>query len=205
MPTVKHRHLLIAAVLLVTGIIISPQAAVAAEHEVIIGFHEHPGPSQRELISTLGGQISHEYSLIPAVVATIPAAGLIALRDHPLVAYIEENSEVTSIDPPYQPMLYGASVLSAAATGDEYEHSWGVQHIGSRTAHSQGIMGKEIKIAVIDSGTKSDIQIGTAQADVAVDNQLVIIRAGRGSVDIQIQACAGRKCCIGDCQRADIT
>ena len=151
MPTVKYRHLLIAAVLLVTGII-SPQAAIASELEVIIGFHEYPGPSQQELIHTLGGQISREYRLIPAVVATVPAAGLATLRDHPLVAYIEENSEVTSIDPPYLPMLFGASVLPAAATGDEYEHSWGVQHIGSKAAHSQGITGKEIKIAVIDSG-----------------------------------------------------
>ncbi len=151
MPFIKHRNFLVATLLVVIGVI-SPYPGMAAEHEVIVGFHEHPGASQRGLIESLGGQIYREYNLIPAIVAKMPTANLAALRNHPLVAYVEQDTEVTSIDPPYLSMLSASTGLSAASTQDEYAHSWGVQHIGSEVAHSQGITGKGVKIAVIDSG-----------------------------------------------------
>jgi len=141
------------ALVLMSCIAGAPLTALAAPYDVMIGFRQPVGPTERELITSAGGEIYHEYRLIPAVAARIPLPTLTALRQNPLVTYVEENSEVTSIDPPYLPALSAASVVSSAATaGDEYDHSWGVQHIGSRIAHDQGITGKEIKIAVIDTG-----------------------------------------------------
>ncbi len=144
MPCLKYSYPLVIAFYLST--------ATAAEHEVIIGFNERTGPPERKLIHDLGGTIQHEYKLIPAIVATLPEPALPALNNHPLVAYIEGNSVVTTIEPPVESEASYTPELFAANTSSEYERSWGVQHIGSKTAHQQGITGKGVKIAVIDTG-----------------------------------------------------
>ncbi len=128
-------------------------ASIAAEQEVIIGFHDKITPSQRELIFNAGGEIRHEYGLIPALVAVVPESALPALNQHPSIAYLEENKMVTAVEPPTAPgVTYTPELFVANTPEDEYERSWGVQHIGSKAAHQQGITGKGIKIAVIDSG-----------------------------------------------------
>ncbi len=150
MPFIKQGRYLATALLLFSGAVFH-QNSLATEHGVIIGFHEQPGPGQRELILDLGGQISREYSLIPAIAAKIPTAALAALSSHPLVAYVEEDAEIGPIKP--SPSIQSApAAFTAASTEDEYGRSWGVQHIGSKMAHLQGITGKGVKIAVIDSG-----------------------------------------------------
>ncbi len=151
MPFIKHGHALVITLFLMTGFV-SAQENVAAEEKVIIGFQGHSGTLWRELIENMGGQIYREYSLIPAVAAKIPTTSLTALHSHPLVAYIEQDTEITSIDPPYLSILSTTTGFSATNTPDEYTYSWGVQHIGSKAAHSRGITGKGVKIAVIDSG-----------------------------------------------------
>ncbi len=151
MPDLKLRHSLISLMLLVTGIV-SPQTGMAADHGVIIGFHEQPGSTHRKLINDLGGQISREYTLIPAVVAKIPSTNLTILRNHPLVAYVEENTEIKTMVSPYLPPQSATSGFFSASTEDEYQRSWGIQRIGSKAAHAQGVTGKGIKVAIIDSG-----------------------------------------------------
>jgi len=155
-PFLKHGYAIVTTLFLITGLV-SAQENMAAEHKVIIGFHEHPDTSWRELIEELDGQIYHEYSLIPAVAAKIPAANLAALHHHPLITYVEQDTEIASIEPPYlSSILSTIAGFSAANTQDEYALSWGVEHIGSKAVHSRGITGKGVKIAVIDSGIDYD-------------------------------------------------
>ncbi len=148
MQPVTYRLL---SILLLFALSSTPQIAPALEHEVIVGFHEPVGPLQRELVIRLGGKIYHEYHLIHAISARIPGTSLPILRDHPSVAYVEADTEIRKIEekPPH-PALN--TTLFAASTADEYESAWGVQHIDSEFAHVQGVTGKGIKIAVIDSG-----------------------------------------------------
>ncbi len=152
MLVAKPGFSLVAGVLLLLGAIPALPGKAAEASKVIIGFHEFPGAAHQELIDSLAGQISHVYTLIPAIAATVPEDALGALQNHPLVAYIEEDAEVTSIDTSYLSMSSPPLDLSAASTEDEYERSWGVRRIGSRSPHAQGITGKEVKIAIIDSG-----------------------------------------------------
>ncbi len=84
--------------------------------------------------------------------ATLPKSSLPELNNHPLTSYIEENAIVTTIESPAESEASYTPELFTANTSNEYERSWGVQRIGSEAAHQQGITGKGIKIAVIDTG-----------------------------------------------------
>ncbi len=142
----KHNHLLITVFFLST-------TAIAAEQKMIIGFHEKIASPHRELINNHGGVIQREYDLIPAIVATLPESALSELGTHPLIAYIEENATITIIEPPAgSAIIYSPGVFTADTSQNEYDRSWGVKHIGAKAAHQQGITGKGVKIAVIDTG-----------------------------------------------------
>lgn len=135
-----------------------PMAKIhALESSVIIGFHQAPGPSEQALIETAGGTVDRVYRLIPAIVATLPEQALTELAVNPLVAYIEENTTVSTIEPSYtslsQSYFYAQSITTQMIASDvEYQATWSVERIGSKIAHDKGITGKEIKVAVIDTG-----------------------------------------------------
>ena len=94
-----------------------PMAKIhALESSVIIGFHQAPGPSEQALIETAGGTVDRVYRLIPAIVATLLEQALTELAVNPLVAYIEENTTVSTIEPSYtslsQSYFYAQSITT---------------------------------------------------------------------------------------------
>jgi len=72
-------------------------------------------------------------SVINAIASSLPAQAIAALQKNPKVAYIEEDIQV-----------------SAAAL--ELDNSWGVKHIGAGIVHDLNNEGKEVKVAVLDTG-----------------------------------------------------
>lgn len=103
------------------------------QRDVIIGFHQMPGPSEKALIHSNGGVVKHDYHLIPAVSASLPEQAVDNMRKNPMIAYIEDD------------------VILTIAT-NEYGNSWGVSHIGSEMVHNNAINGTGVKVAVIDTG-----------------------------------------------------
>lgn len=139
-------------VVLIVGFVF-PMAVVAAERSVIVGFHQKPGKSEQELIRGFGGIVGDVYKLIPAIPAKLPEQALAKLRQHPHVAYIEDDKTVTLVAPTNADFsLQGSFSAEALATDSEYQDAWGVLHIGSQEVHQKGLTGAEIKIAVIDTG-----------------------------------------------------
>jgi subtilisin len=115
-----------------------PGLALSAEKSVIIGFKQKPGPSEQALIHGARGIIKRTYELIPAMAASLPEQEIEKLRKNGKIAYVEENA-----------------VYRAAADpllGDEYENSWGVQHILADAAHASGNRGTGVKVAILDTG-----------------------------------------------------
>jgi subtilisin len=146
----KNRYHSITA--LIIGFVF-PMAAFAAERSVIVGFHLKPGQSEQELIRGIGGTIDHAYRLIPAIAVRLPEQALDQLRQHPLVAYVEDDKTVMVAEPIHVDFLLQRSFSSAAiATDIEYQDAWSVLHIGSKEVHQKGLTGTEIKVAVIDTG-----------------------------------------------------
>ncbi len=126
-----------------------PLLAAPAEKTVIVGFHGAIGESERQLITRKGGTIEHEFELIYALLAKLPDRAIPELRIHPGIDYIEEDKPL----PPPSPLpVENPAWSNVAASVDEYQRSWGVQRISAGSAHSQGITGAGVKIAVIDTG-----------------------------------------------------
>jgi subtilisin len=113
-------------------------SACGPERDVIVGFHDEPGPSERALVQGNGGFVSRVFHLIPALAVRLPEEVLADLRQHPNVAYLEEDAPVTAVAP--------------VPDGLELEDSWGVSHIGSNALHDQNIKGAGVRIAVLDTG-----------------------------------------------------
>jgi len=111
-PLLKTHFLILSALVFSTP-------AVAAEQNVIVGFHERAGSFERRLITTNGGTILRELGLINALVVKIPHTALPGLRVHPSVKYIEQDSY--SYNP--SPILQSATE-TIAATASEYQQNW---------------------------------------------------------------------------------
>jgi subtilisin len=112
-------------------------SALCEERSVIIRCHQRPGPSEEAIIHGARGKIRHTYHVIPAMAATLPEQEIANIARNPRVAYVEDDSIVTAVEP---------------LPGDEYVNSWGVAHIGCEAIHASDIKGAGVKIAVLDTG-----------------------------------------------------
>jgi len=116
--------------------------AQAMDRSVIIGFHKKTGSAEEDLIHKHGGGMKRKFRHIAAYAADLPDYELEKLRKNPNVKYIVEDMVYSVVEP----------VASVAADPLEYANSWGVERIGSMTAHVNAITGKGVRIAVLDSG-----------------------------------------------------
>ena len=127
----------IAAVVLVLGAV-TASADRGERVDVLIGFTQTPGASEHALVTAFGGDISHSYTLVPAVAASVPAAAVRALQRHPLVTVVEEDGLFYAIqDPDYE---------------TELNNTWGVKRIGAGSVHVNSVLGDSVKVAVLDTG-----------------------------------------------------
>jgi len=132
------------------------EVTVLAENPVIIGFHQQPGNTEKELIENLGGTIKYTYTLLPAVAAELPLESRTILLQNPSVRYIKDDETVNAIDPSFSTTSKQLSTKPFAtqslASDIEYQNSWGVERIGTKVAHENNITGEGIKIAILDTG-----------------------------------------------------
>lgn len=115
--------------------------AQAEERAVIVGFHDTPGMQEETLLRGHGGGVKRKFRHLKAFAATLSDEDMVRLRKNPKVKYIVEDTVYSTIEP-----------LDASADPVEYLNSWGVEHIGSKTAHSDNITGEGVRVAVLDSG-----------------------------------------------------
>ncbi len=143
----RYIHKQLCLVVVIAGFIF-PVTGFAQASSVIVGFHHQPGEAEQELIQRAGGTVKRIYHLIPAVVAVVPDQAIAGLLDDPAVAYVEEDKTVVSIEPEYTHLARDFF----AADDAEYGNTWGVLRIGSQEAHERGITGREVKLAIVDTG-----------------------------------------------------
>ncbi len=106
--------------------------ALAADRDVIIGYHKPVGVSENENVQSHGGKVKKDFHLINAISARVPENKIEEMKKDPGIKYIV-NDTIFKIS-------------------DEYSNSWGVQYIGSQPVHNQSINGIGVKIAVLDTG-----------------------------------------------------
>ncbi|HEY9246382.1 MAG TPA: S8 family serine peptidase [Candidatus Methanoperedens sp.] len=109
------------------------QVSASSERDVIIVYNQKPGHVDKEEVTTNGGNIRHTYQIIPAISTRLSEEAIKEMKKNPRIAYIENDK------------IYQAAV-------DEYDSSWGVNHIGSKIVQDNNINGTGVKIAVLDTG-----------------------------------------------------
>jgi subtilisin len=95
---------------------------------VLINFK---GKTNAELVKAYGGNVKHEYTIVPAIAAELPQKAIDALSKNPNIAFIEPDGQ--------------AQILAD-------EVPWGITRINAVTAQSEGFTGTGIKVAVLDTG-----------------------------------------------------
>jgi subtilisin len=65
--------------------------------DVLIGFYHAPGPSERVLVRSHGGEISRQFSIVDVIAASMTQQAADALAQNPRVRYVEPDSPVYAI------------------------------------------------------------------------------------------------------------
>jgi subtilisin len=116
-------------VLLINIVVIGTVAAQPSEKiPVIIKFNGKPDAA---LIRAFGGEIKHEYSIIPAIACSIPEQAIDALQRNPKIEKIEPDG-----------IFYALTETL----------DWGVDRIDAEVVHASNNKGTGVKVAVIDTG-----------------------------------------------------
>ncbi|MDO3377487.1 S8 family peptidase [Geoalkalibacter halelectricus] len=126
-----------AFLLTLIALFLAGPTSAAPTKEYLVGFHAQATAADKGRALGKERRVKNAMRRLPIVTAELEDHEVAALRRDPRVAYVEENRWIQAIDP----------ILSA-----EYSTSWGVAHIGSHLVHELGYFGRDVRIAVIDTG-----------------------------------------------------
>jgi subtilisin len=99
---------------------------------VIVGFKGLPDAA---LVNAFGGDITYEYSIIPAIACSMSPHAIEALKNNPNVEYVQYEVE-------YQATEYNSGGV---------DEDWGVTKINADDIHPIN-RGTGVKVAVVDTG-----------------------------------------------------
>ncbi|MGR2780381.1 S8 family serine peptidase [Bacillus subtilis] len=115
----------------------------SSEKEVIVVYKNKAG---KETILDSDADVEQQYKHLPAVAVTADQETVKELKQDPDILYVENNVSFTAAD------STDFKVLSDGTdTSDNFEQ-WNLEPIQVKQAWKAGLTGKNIKIAVIDSG-----------------------------------------------------
>lgn len=115
----------------------------SSEKEVIVVYKNKAG---KETILDNDADVKQQYKHLPAVAVTADQETVKELKQDPNILYVENNVSFTAAD------STDFKVLSDGTdTSDNFEQ-WNLEPIQVKQAWKAGLTGKNIKIAVIDSG-----------------------------------------------------
>ena len=133
----KVRPIFLVVVFFIAGLLWL-SCANAKEQRMIVGFNKMASTAEQEFVNQRYGKFKRKFKQITAVTADLSKQEIAELRNNPDIAYIEEDAIVSAITPESGSL--------------EYLNSWGVSHIGSAEVHAESITGRDIKVAVLDTG-----------------------------------------------------
>ncbi|MEC1543642.1 S8 family peptidase [Bacillus halotolerans] len=118
-------------------------AETSSEKEVIVVYKNTDG---KETVLDSDAEVEQQYQHLPAVAVTADPETVKEFKQDPDILYVENNVTFTAAD------NTDLKVLSENAdTSDNFEQ-WNLEPIQVKQAWKEGLTGKNVKIAVIDSG-----------------------------------------------------
>jgi serine protease len=161
---------LFAVALALIAVLVALPAAYGADKSsvrVIVGFKNGPGASERAAVTSAGGQVVRQYSLIPAVVADIPANAVKKLQSDASVSFVEEEQHRVPT---------GHIIPGQIWPGTPEILPWGVDRIdadevwdpdGNLAVNAGVVAGQGATVAVLDSGVETTHPDLAANLDLA--------------------------------------
>lgn len=119
--------------------------AIDGKINVIIGFKNKPGSSDKDFITGLGGTITRVYTVINSIAANVPEKVIENIKKSPNVEYVEIDEKMYAHGNVPIGTCQEIKILKQMIP-------WGINRIGSRLVNAMGNTGKGIKIAVLDTG-----------------------------------------------------
>jgi len=101
---------------------------------ILVKFKGQPGLAVMADIGISKDKVKRRFTHVNAMALDVDKNELNKLKKNPNVVSIESDDEVHVLE------------------DDEFDNSWGVNQIGSRLVHLRGIVGQNVKVAVIDTG-----------------------------------------------------
>ncbi|MGR6856969.1 S8 family serine peptidase [Bacillus halotolerans] len=118
-------------------------AETSSEKEVIVVYKNKDG---KETVLDSDAEVEQQYQHLPAVAVSADPETVKEFKQDPDILYVENNVTFTAAD------NTDLKVLSENAdTSDNFEQ-WNLEPIQVKQAWKEGLTGKNVKIAVIDSG-----------------------------------------------------
>ena len=104
------------------------------ETAVIVSFVE--GSYDPAVVGAAGGRVAEEFQEMGMLYAVVPPGAFASLAQNPAVEFVESDRQFEI----------------AMAEASEYSESWALEDVGAEPVHSSGYTGKDVKIAVLDTG-----------------------------------------------------
>ena len=132
-----------------------------SEKEVVVVYKNVKG---KEAAVENSQDVEHQFKSIPAVSVTADKQDVSKLESNPNIAYVEENVpfKIADADENFH-------TLSTSHIAYSNEKAWDMQTINALNAWKNGITGKGVKIAVIDSGIAPHSDLNIAGGVSTVD------------------------------------
>ncbi|WP_052948022.1 S8 family peptidase [Aneurinibacillus tyrosinisolvens] len=131
------------------------------QKEVIVVYKNNEG---KQAVLNNSEEVDHQFKTVPAVSATLEEKNIQQLEQNPNIAYIEDNITFRLAEGGMQVL---DDIRAAQTTGDSIavspeESQWDLQAVQAPAAWNEGLTGKGIKVAVIDSGISAHPDLAIA-------------------------------------------
>jgi len=125
--------------------------------DVLIGFHQTPGPSEQALVRAHGGEIYREFTIVDVIAASMAPHSADALSRNPRVKYVEPDH-----------LLYALDQVTVQSTSETTMKTapWGIERIFGDEEYSfptwDTSTGSGMAVAILDSGITEHIDLKIA-------------------------------------------
>ena len=125
--------------------------------DVLIGFHQTPGPSEQALVRAHGGEIYREFTIVDVIAASMAPHSADALSRNPRVKYVEPDH-----------LLYALDQVTVQSTSETTVESapWGIERVFASETHPFSTWdtstGSGMAVAILDSGITEHIDLKIA-------------------------------------------
>lgn len=157
----KLCHLLLLVLLVVVSFSFYPLKAFASDEvKAVIGYENEVG---KQLIIEYSNELDYEFTKISAIAVTIDRNDLVGLYESSDITYIEENKKVE--------LSNNTETITEVPESDILAETeqWNILSTDVASAWEEGFTGKNVNIAIIDTGISPHSDLAIAGGTSTVD------------------------------------